>query len=160
MSAGIKSTEVARVKPASEEQRLIIGAIRHDRVSGEVHGEDGPDQEILDEVLANPASSGQAPRAPKSISSREGRHRSILGIVVEAWRSWRSKLLGWLGNPGKHRCEPIFLSEAPRIVLLVVRIPTRKFSTPSPFSATWSRFQAQELGTQIVAGFAQPRLRA
>jgi len=85
---------------------------------------------------------------------------SILGIVVEAWRSWRSKLLGWLGNPGKHRCEPIFLSEAPRIVLLVVRIPTRKFSTPSPFSATWSRFQAQELGTQIVAGFAQPRLRA
>jgi hypothetical protein len=57
----IKSTEVARVKPASEEQRLIIGAIRHDRVSGEVHGGDGPDREILDEVLANPASSGQAP---------------------------------------------------------------------------------------------------
>ncbi len=65
MSDGIKSTEVARVKPASEEQMLIIGAIQHDRVSGEVHGGDGPDREILDEALANPASSGQAPRAPK-----------------------------------------------------------------------------------------------
>jgi hypothetical protein len=68
---------------------------------------------------------------------------SILGIVVEAWRSWRSKLLGWLGNPGKHRRDPNFRSEVPRIVLLVVRIPTRKFSTPSPFSATLSRFQAR-----------------
>ena len=49
---------------------------------------------------------------------------SILGIVVEAWRSWRSKLLGWLGNPGKHRRDPDFRSEAPRIVLLVVRVPS------------------------------------
>ena len=68
---------------------------------------------------------------------------SILGIVVEAWRSWRSKLLGWLGNPGKHRRDSDFRSEAPRIVLLVVHIPTKKFSTPSPFSATLSRFQAR-----------------
>jgi hypothetical protein len=35
---------------------------------------------------------------------------SILGIVAEAWRSWCSKLLGWLGNPGKHRRYPDFRS--------------------------------------------------
>jgi hypothetical protein len=157
MSDGIKSTEVARVKPASEEQSLIIGAIRHDRVSGEIYGGDGPDGEILDEVLANPASSGQAPRAPKSISSRDGRYRLYSGNCCRSMAQLALQVLGWLGNPGKHRRDSDFRSEAPRIVLLVAH---KEILDPFSLLRYFVSVPSKELGTQIVAGIAQPRLRA